>query len=369
MNTDNTDKLPVSKYDIKQVPRYSRVRVDGKSAMEHRAIMENILGHKIPDGYVVHHKDHNVRNNDPANLVLLTEEEHQKLHQEERIQQKHKCIPVRSCDEHGNTIKVYPSIAATAEDGYNPRLVDACLHGRQETHHGAHWDFASDKRPTRKNRAVCAIDPYTRKIETYKNAVEACEKTGANSFRLGEVLKGRVAVMRYLDKIWWYEDTPIDLDARIQACKDYDATRRRPVRCYDTHTGLFIAEYPDAITAAECVKYGDTSRINLCCNGKVASNAGYIWRWADDTTPVVPIMKYIAAIDPKTNKIIEVFRTKAATQIIGGYDQRNVGRCCRSQTAVHKGLRWREIEPEELPTDLPEDKMHLAFTYSNAHVV
>lgn len=35
---------------------------------------------KIPDGYVVHHKDENMLNDDPKNLEALTREEHIKKH-------------------------------------------------------------------------------------------------------------------------------------------------------------------------------------------------------------------------------------------------------------------------------------------------
>lgn len=48
----------------------------------HRCVYEAANG-KIPDGYQVHHVDHNKGNNEPDNLVLLTAEEHSKLHGEE----------------------------------------------------------------------------------------------------------------------------------------------------------------------------------------------------------------------------------------------------------------------------------------------
>ena len=103
--------------------------------------------------------------------------------------------------------------------------------------------------------------------------------------------------------------------------------------------------------------------------GKVATNAGYIWRWSDNTAPVVPIMKYIAAVDPETNKIVEVFRTKTAAHILGGYNVSTIGRCCKSPTATHKGLRWCKIGPEGIPDDIDPGKLHLEFTYSGTHVV
>lgn len=42
----------------------------------HRYIWEQHNQCKIPEGYVVHHKDHNKENNDPSNLVIMTNKDH-----------------------------------------------------------------------------------------------------------------------------------------------------------------------------------------------------------------------------------------------------------------------------------------------------
>lgn len=46
----------------------------------HRTIWENFYGQKVPDGYVIHHKDHNPHNNSISNLQLMTELEHTRHH-------------------------------------------------------------------------------------------------------------------------------------------------------------------------------------------------------------------------------------------------------------------------------------------------
>lgn len=50
----------------------------------HRAIMENYLGRILEDNEVVHHKDHNKKNNSIDNLELLTITTHNELHSKER---------------------------------------------------------------------------------------------------------------------------------------------------------------------------------------------------------------------------------------------------------------------------------------------
>ncbi len=49
-------------------------------ARQHIYVMEEYLGYRIPDGYVVHHIDGNKRNNVLPNLVLLTVTEHNNAH-------------------------------------------------------------------------------------------------------------------------------------------------------------------------------------------------------------------------------------------------------------------------------------------------
>lgn len=55
---------------------------DGKRVRLHRYVWECFRG-IIPDGYDIHHKDHNKFNNEIDNLELLSKEEHQKRHSQE----------------------------------------------------------------------------------------------------------------------------------------------------------------------------------------------------------------------------------------------------------------------------------------------
>jgi HNH endonuclease len=59
---------------------YRIIRVDGRKIPEHRHVMELKLGRKLTSAEIVHHADGNPLNNDPANLVILTRSQHQRLH-------------------------------------------------------------------------------------------------------------------------------------------------------------------------------------------------------------------------------------------------------------------------------------------------
>lgn len=47
---------------------------------EHRVVAEGILGRPLKPGEIVHHKDENKKNNDPDNLMVITQGEHMREH-------------------------------------------------------------------------------------------------------------------------------------------------------------------------------------------------------------------------------------------------------------------------------------------------
>lgn len=66
----------------------------------HVLIAEKKIGRFVQDGEVVHHKDHNKRNNKPSNLSVLTTSAHARLHSKDR--KKHRVrLPCAFC---GNTV-------------------------------------------------------------------------------------------------------------------------------------------------------------------------------------------------------------------------------------------------------------------------
>lgn len=55
-----------------------------KQVRQHVIIMESMLGRPLVKGEIVHHIDGNKQNNDPENLLLLTQSEHMKIHCRQR---------------------------------------------------------------------------------------------------------------------------------------------------------------------------------------------------------------------------------------------------------------------------------------------
>lgn len=52
---------------------------------EHQYMAEQMLGRPLTENEVVHHIDKNKRNNDPSNLLVLTKQEHSRLHIPDRL--------------------------------------------------------------------------------------------------------------------------------------------------------------------------------------------------------------------------------------------------------------------------------------------
>lgn len=56
-----------------------------RTVLQHREVMERVLGRELLSSELVHHKDEDKRNNDPSNLELQTRSSHAKLHADERL--------------------------------------------------------------------------------------------------------------------------------------------------------------------------------------------------------------------------------------------------------------------------------------------
>lgn len=61
-------------------PYYWHKTSSKTSVSLHKYVWEKHNECKVPEGYLVHHKDHNTENNDPSNLVLETVSNHARYH-------------------------------------------------------------------------------------------------------------------------------------------------------------------------------------------------------------------------------------------------------------------------------------------------
>ncbi len=158
---------------------YKRKRVGNKSALEHRYIVEQNLGRKLERNEYVHHINGNKRDNRIENLVVMTPQEHNELHQTKHPKTKicsicgkeftppikhrarnHICskecmqewyrlnginkrLAVKQYDLNGVYIQTFDSIksATVAVSGKATNIVKA-LKGKINSAYGYKWEYA-----------------------------------------------------------------------------------------------------------------------------------------------------------------------------------------------------------------------------------
>ena len=72
-----------SGYYVRYVPWHPMASKD-RLVMEHRLVMEGLIGRILEEDEVVHHIDGNKGNNSPENLKLMTKSEHSTFHNQRR---------------------------------------------------------------------------------------------------------------------------------------------------------------------------------------------------------------------------------------------------------------------------------------------
>jgi len=87
---------------------YKMKKLNGRSILEHRLVMQNHLGRKLGRFEFVHHDNHNKRDNRLENLIVVTP----KQHAAEHGQQKHPLE--KTCDWCGALFTPHPTKRKTA---------------------------------------------------------------------------------------------------------------------------------------------------------------------------------------------------------------------------------------------------------------
>lgn len=81
MTPEVRKKISASRLDSGEKKTYQKL--NGRHT--HRTVAEQILGRPLLKGEIVHHIDGNKRNNDPSNLMVMTQSEHAKLHFRKKV--------------------------------------------------------------------------------------------------------------------------------------------------------------------------------------------------------------------------------------------------------------------------------------------
>lgn len=73
----------------------------------HVAIWEYVNQQKVPEGYVIHHKDHNTYNNNPDNLECISRQQHLDLHKQDILKWSNSDEAKKHLDEIRDLTKIW----------------------------------------------------------------------------------------------------------------------------------------------------------------------------------------------------------------------------------------------------------------------
>lgn len=137
----------------------------------------------------------------------------------------------------------------------------------------------------RKGKFVIQIDKDGNEIERYRSVSEAGDKNGFERHKFAntkavdgvKVIKGKLFVVQEIENEYIPKGTK-------KARPDISIRASKPV-CQYTREGEFIREYESIKEAARVIGTKDTGSISNCCNGKLKTASGYIWRHKGDKAP------------------------------------------------------------------------------------
>lgn len=108
-----------------------------KKIMINRAVYEAFVG-PIPEGYDIHHINHNRQDNRLENICLLEKHRHRKMHNEENYK------PLLQFTKEGQFVAEYPSVTeASRQTGISIYNISSVCNNRRKTAGGSIWKFAA----------------------------------------------------------------------------------------------------------------------------------------------------------------------------------------------------------------------------------
>lgn len=123
----------------------------------------------------------------------------------------------------------------------------------------------------------------------------------------------------------------------------------RPVIQFN-QSGDFVQMFPSANAAGRYLGLANGSNIIKCCLGDIKTSKGFIWKYADDETPIEDYVqskqkrttgKPVQQFNLEDNFIKEYSSCEAAARELGLSSGTPINRCARGERKTAYGFKWK----------------------------
>ncbi len=187
---------------------------------------------------------------------------------------------VNQYSPNGEFVAQFPSVSDAAKYALvSPTSISACCTGRYKTSAGYIWRYVEDEKsvvplsphvmPKRYNKPVQQYSLSGKLIKEYETLVDAEQQTGVKASNIHRNAIGeRKSASGFM---WKYSADQREIsEYRIHSHK------ARQI-CQLTILGEYISSFPSILAAEKATGIHESS-IRDCCNGKVKTAGGFIWR-------------------------------------------------------------------------------------------
>lgn len=166
-----------------------------------------------------------------------------------------------------------------------------CLLGKSKTAHGFVFSYNNvfkyeEDKPKSHQKYVILLDEYNNEVKRYKSVSEAGRENGFDRHMLSRTPKiGGIVTVNGLRFIVEQKENEYIPKGRKGPRHDLKGRNSKPV-CQYTKDGEFVQEFQSVECAAIAIgKAKGGSDISNCCNKKLKTAYGYIWRFKGEPAP------------------------------------------------------------------------------------
>ena len=138
--------------------------------------------------------------------------------------------------------------------------------------------------------------------------------------------------------------------------KELSLKKWKQVVQIDFDTREILNTFLNISDAANYIKAKSRSRISDCCNEKINTSYGYIWRFLDENGDIIETKKIerfygnrkrVAKIDVSTNGLIDIYSSLSEAANKNNIDVGAISACCLGKQKHAGNYTWRRVDNDD----------------------